>query len=338
MPGNFIVTLIDRNNKSSGKIMANILKYGDTVKILNSYRNWDGGYLSVYGTSGISDGKYAVITTPHAGSFWRIESGTGKPIGNEVINNDVILLHNLYQCNGGYLGYYESSSQQVPEGEIYPIHTSDINIRPATLEWIIYSDMPSIDGKIKEDESITLYNRWGTKGFLDTSGWVELPDTLFHVYTSANNFRKPYTGLWKMTQVKDPCFTPTPKPSNCGGECGTIDGKYCFQLPKSIRFGLTAYVNTNSQHTVNVYTDGILVGTLTGPATDNVIGPKTYTSGTGNICIEIIEDGKPCKLRYAYNTLDGKPGTITIGAENGEHGENYNDCVVILSWPLEILT
>ncbi|MCE1782487.1 hypothetical protein LWT85_27310, partial [Enterobacter hormaechei] len=93
----------------------------------------------------------------------RIESGTGKPIGSEVINNDTILLHNLYQCDGGYLAHYALSSQQVPEGEIYPIHTSDKNIRPETLEWIIYSDMPSIDGKIKEDESITLYNRWGTR-------------------------------------------------------------------------------------------------------------------------------------------------------------------------------
>ncbi|MEK9494905.1 fucose-binding lectin II, partial [Photorhabdus sp. P32] len=31
--------------------------------------------------------------------------------------------------------------------------------------------------------------------------------------------------------------------------------------------------------------------------------------------------------------LDGKPGTATIGAENGTKN-NYNDCVVVLNWPL----
>ncbi|MEK9494985.1 fucose-binding lectin II, partial [Photorhabdus sp. P32] len=42
---------------------------------------------------------------------------------------------------------------------------------------------------------------------------------------------------------------------------------------------------------------------------------------------------KPCKLRYFDNTLDGKPGSVIIGAENGTAG-NYNDSVVVLNWPL----
>ncbi|WP_240002605.1 fucose-binding lectin II, partial [Photorhabdus sp. S15-56] len=41
----------------------------------------------------------------------------------------------------------------------------------------------------------------------------------------------------------------------------------------------------------------------------------------------------PSKLRYFDNTLDGKPGTAIIGAENGTNN-NYNDCVVILNWTL----
>ncbi|EYU13405.1 fucose-binding lectin II [Photorhabdus aegyptia] len=122
---------------------------------------------------------------------------------------------------------------------------------------------------------------------------------------------------------------------SCGGTCGTNDtGKHCFQLPQSIRFGLTAYSNTDiHRQTVKVYIDNLLVDTLTGKGTDNLMATKAYTSGTGKICIEIEGDGKPCKLRYAYNTLDEKPGTATIGAENGTKN-NYNDCVVILNWPL----
>ncbi|MCC8466609.1 fucose-binding lectin II, partial [Photorhabdus bodei] len=122
---------------------------------------------------------------------------------------------------------------------------------------------------------------------------------------------------------------------SCGGTCGTNDtGKHCFQLPQSIRFGLTAYSNTDiHRQTVKVYIDNLLVDTLTGKGTDNLMATKAYTSGTGKVCIEIEGDGKPCKLRYAYNTLDGKPGTVTIGAEN-DAKNNYNDCVVILNWPL----
>ncbi|MCT8346232.1 fucose-binding lectin II [Photorhabdus temperata] len=51
------------------------------------------------------------------------------------------------------------------------------------------------------------------------------------------------------------------------------------------------------------------------------------------MCIEITGDGKPCKLRYAYNPLDEKPGTTIIGASNGTHN-NYDDSVVVLNWPL----
>ncbi|ETS32299.1 Fucose-binding lectin II (PA-IIL) [Photorhabdus khanii NC19] len=132
-----------------------------------------------------------------------------------------------------------------------------------------------------------------------------------------------------MEKVNDPCAPD--KPSNCGGECGTNDtGKYCFQLPQSIRFDLTAYDNTGThQQTVKVYIGNLLVDRLTRRGTDNVIGVKTYTK----VCIEIVGDGKPCKLRYAYSPLDEKPGTVIIGAENGINN-NYNNSMVVLNWPL----
>ncbi|TDB45722.1 fucose-binding lectin II [Photorhabdus khanii] len=119
------------------------------------------------------------------------------------------------------------------------------------------------------------------------------------------------------------------------GVCGTNDtGKHCFELPHSIRFGLTAYANTSThQQTIKVYIDNLLVDTLTRRGTDNVIGVKTYTSGTGKVCIEIVGDDKPCKLRYFDNTLEGKPGAVIIGAENGNRN-NYNDSIVVLNWPL----
>ncbi len=122
----------------------------------------------------------------------------------------------------------------------------------------------------------------------------------------------------------------------CNGTCGTNDtGKYCLQLPHSIRFGLIAYTNTNIPQTVKVYIDDLLVDTLTSTSKgqNNLMATKAYTSGTGKICIEIEADGKPCKLRYFDNIFDGKPGTAIISAENGTNS-HYNDSVVFLNWPL----
>ncbi|NRN28958.1 fucose-binding lectin II [Photorhabdus heterorhabditis] len=120
---------------------------------------------------------------------------------------------------------------------------------------------------------------------------------------------------------------------NCGGKCGTSDtGKYCFQLPQSTKFRLTAYTNTDvHRQTVKVYIDDLLVDTLTGKGIDNLIATKTHPSGTGKICIEIAGNDKPSKLRYFDNTLEGKPGTIIIGAENGTTNK-YKDSVIILNW------
>ncbi|WP_323835821.1 fucose-binding lectin II [Photorhabdus africana] len=317
--------------------MDNIIRYGDTVKMLNSYKNWEGGYLSVYGEDKRAGAKYGVLTIEPAfsnlGGIWRIESGIGKSVGSEIINNDIILLHNLYKCDGGYLTCYGEAGDTAPP-ELYQVNTSDINLYPkTTMLWYINQQNISRDGRITEEGIFALFNRYNQRGFLDTHGDATFPNTKYQVFSSKTTTRLPGTGLWRMEKVNDPC-APN-KPSNCGGECGTNDtGKYCFQLPQSIRFGLTAYVNTNiHQQIIKVYIDDLLVDTLTKTGTDNVVGVKTYTSGTGKICIEIIGDGKPCKLRYSYNTLEGKPGSMIIGAENGTNN-NYNDSVVVLNWPL----
>ncbi|MFD0707141.1 fucose-binding lectin II [Photorhabdus akhurstii] len=313
--------------------MDNIIRYGDTVKMLNSYQNWDGGYLCVYGIDDRPGAKYNVVTAipSYANSvgIWRIESGTGKSIGSEIINNDIILLRNLYLCDGGYLTCYGLAGNEAPT-EIYRVNASDINIHPkVTMLWSINQQAVSPDGKITEEGIFALFNQYDKRGFLDTYGQAPFPDSKYQVFTSGSTPRLPDTGLWRMEKINDPC-APN-KPSNCGGECGTSDsGKYCFQLPQSIRFGLIAYTNTTAhKQTVKVYIDDLLVDTFTGKGTDT----KAYTSGTGKVCIEIIGDGKPCKLRYSYNTLEGKPGTVTIGAEN-DSNNNYNDSVVVLNWPL----
>nr|WP_238399279.1 hypothetical protein [Photorhabdus bodei] len=192
-------------------MMDNVLKYGDTVTILNSYKNWSGGYLSVFGNGNKPGTKYGVVTVDASlaiyGGAWRIESATGKSVGSEIINNDIILLHNLYYCDGGYLRYYDVVDQNEQLTEIHQVYTSDIRKR-ATLEWAIYCETTPPNENIREGDSISLYNRWGNKGFLDTHNHAGDTGSLYQVFMSNNAARKSHTGLWKMAKVNDPCPPP----------------------------------------------------------------------------------------------------------------------------------
>ncbi|NHB94127.1 hypothetical protein [Photorhabdus cinerea] len=191
--------------------MDNILKYGDTVTILNSYKNWSGGYLSVFGNGNKPGTKYSVVTVDSSlaihGGIWRIESATEKLVGSEVINNDIILLYNLYYCDGGYLRYYDVVDQYEQSKEIHHVYTSDIR-KKSTLEWVIYCETTPLNGNIREGEGISLYNRWGNKGFLDTHNHAGGSGSLYQVFMSNNTARKSQTGLWKMARVSNPCPPP----------------------------------------------------------------------------------------------------------------------------------
>ncbi|CAQ85935.1 MULTISPECIES: hypothetical protein [Photorhabdus] len=191
--------------------MDNELKYGDTVTILNSYKNWSGGYLSVFGNGNKPGTKYAVVTIDSSlaihGGIWRIESAMEKPIGSKIINNDIILLYNLYYCDGGYLRYYDVVDQYEQSEEIHQVYTSDI-CKKSTLEWIIYCETTPSDGNIRAGENVSLYNRWGNKGFLDTHNHAGDTGSLYQVFMSNNTTRKSQTGLWKMTKVNNPCSLP----------------------------------------------------------------------------------------------------------------------------------
>ncbi|WP_370576193.1 fucose-binding lectin II [Serratia sp. PAMC26656] len=171
------------------------------------------------------------------------------------------------------------------------------------------------------------------------------------MFTSEDDRRKDTTGLWQIKCTQNPCQTVSPQPDpyhkddgnyGCKGSCGENDsGKQCFKLPPNTAFGLTAYANTDAhKQTVKLYIDDNLVDTYNGKGLNNTPmnnsdgkNTKVYHSGTGNVCVQIEGDGKPCKLRYSDNTLDGKPGFITIGAESGTDND-YNDSVVVLNWPL----
>ncbi|WP_243465089.1 hypothetical protein [Photorhabdus temperata] len=134
------------------------------MTILNSYKNWSGGYLSVFGNGNKPGTKYAVVTVDASlaiyGGAWRIESATEKSAGSEIMNNDIILLHNLYYCDGGYLRYYNVVDQYEQSTEVHQVYTSDIRKR-ASLEWVIYCETTLPNGNIREGDSLSLYNAIG---------------------------------------------------------------------------------------------------------------------------------------------------------------------------------
>lgn len=341
-----------------------VIKYGDAISLQNHCQNWSGGYLATSNPDKTPGSRFntVTVTTPSlrgekvlksAVGFWRVLSCEGKSAGTEVKNNDIVVLKGLNECDGGLLAVYGDVNQCETPHVYYRANTSNLDPSAApALRWKIVMQTASQDGKIRESDPIFLINQYtpGTS-FLDTAYNAHYDGELYLVYTSIEESRKYNTGLWRMNHVTDPCLVPSPQPDpchkddpNCGckGSCGEDNsGKHCFKLPPNTTFGLTAYANTDAhKQTVKLYIDDNLVDTYNGKGLNNTPmnnsdgkNTKVYHSGAGNVCVQVEGDGKPCKLRYSDNTLDGKPGFATIGAESGSD-DDYNDSVVVLNWPL----
>ncbi|MBQ0710683.1 MULTISPECIES: fucose-binding lectin II [unclassified Ochrobactrum] len=119
-------------------------------------------------------------------------------------------------------------------------------------------------------------------------------------------------------------------------QCGDADnGQYSFQISPNTKFGLTAYANSDRQHTVSVYIDNQLVDAFSGKGESNtVIGIRTYSSGTGNICVRIEKEGaEPGKVNFCHNRLDSITRSITI-ATTSDTDDSPRDCTVIINTPL----
>ncbi|PFH11149.1 hypothetical protein BCF11_3591 [Collimonas sp. PA-H2] len=192
--------------------MADVLRYGDKVHLLNGYANWDGGYLDSYGHADLPGAKYGVLTSvsPNRGEgtgTWRIDSAEGKAAGSEVLSCDSIYLFNLYLGDGGYLGTYGHAATP----EQYGVVTANKADRPDdVLTWRVFADSTdSYDGKIRVGDVVHFLNDYNRThgGFLDTCNNAGKPDTKYGVFTSRllnrglSSGPTAATGAWKFSKA-----------------------------------------------------------------------------------------------------------------------------------------
>ena len=192
--------------------MAQILKCGDTVNLLNGYAEWNGGYLDSYGLAQ-AGARFGVVTAdtpnrhPETGK-WVIESGSGKVAGAEVISGDSILLKNLFE-NGTYLFVHEDA----PAPSKFKVKTvlphapgTPADELASTIKWRIFAETSSpSDGKVREGDVVKLLNGYvwdnttDNGGFMEVNGPAGVQGLKYHVSTTYyTNKADANTALWKL--------------------------------------------------------------------------------------------------------------------------------------------
>ena len=212
--------------------MSNTIKYGDAIALQNNAPNWSwaGGFLATSTPDATPYSKFHTITVDSptlrgekvlksAVGMWRVLSGQGKPLGTEIQNNDIILLKGLNECDGGLLAVYGDVNLA---GVLYRVNTSLLDpAKSPALNWKIILKTNSPDGKIRENDPVSLINQYqpGTS-FLSTAYEDHNPNEKYFVYTSVDASRKENTGYWRFSLVaQDPCPDDVKNPTiTVGGD------------------------------------------------------------------------------------------------------------------------
>ena len=212
--------------------MSNTIKYGDAIALQNNAPNWSwaGGFLATSTPDATPYSKFHTITVDSptlrgekvlksAVGMWHVLSGQGKPLGTEIQNNDIILLKGLNECDGGLLAVYGDVNLA---GVLYRVNTSLLDpAKSPALNWKIILKTNSPDGKIRENDPVSLINQYqpGTS-FLSTAYEDHNPNEKYFVYTSVDASRKENTGYWRFSLVaQDPCPDDVKNPTiTVGGD------------------------------------------------------------------------------------------------------------------------
>jgi hypothetical protein len=198
---------------------ADVLKYGDKVRLLNGYADWNGGYLVVHDRSKEVGAKHGVVTadTPElAGPIdtWLIRSATGKADGSRVRSGDVIRLFNLYGDNPAYndtngAGYLDTNGGAATP-ELYNVSSADMTSRGfdktghKTLDWVVL--FGAVGTQINIGDPINLRNEFNNSqgGYLDTCWRFDGRKFKgYSVYTNSSPNRAGVgTGSWKFLRAR----------------------------------------------------------------------------------------------------------------------------------------
>ncbi|WP_124965981.1 hypothetical protein [Trabulsiella odontotermitis] len=331
--------------------MTDKLRYGDTVKLPNSYNGWNSGNLSTFQpNNGL---KYDVCTrcgVRYSEDIWRIESGAGNNFGSEIKNGDIVLLRNLWQCDGGYLQCRGNASQN----ELYQVSTGVLAgppFQPQQL-WQINKEAATSGDIIINGDTVSFRNQYGALSFLETFNAYPKENvahantgTLYDVYTS--DVSKSDTGLWKIDKTEDPCPQQYPDrrdhpnddhrdDSNAGA--GDTHPRSIPGLPADTRFTVILVNNENWVRTARLVVDG-KDEQISVPA--HQVSSGTFTTSTGNVTLAMVDSQSgPMKTPLAISAIPlGEHGqTIRFGAEKmlDEKMTGYMDIFVHIDWATDI--
>ncbi|KXF75849.1 hypothetical protein ATN84_17995 [Paramesorhizobium deserti] len=197
--GSFNITV----TREIAEPVADTLKYGDKVHLLNGYTNWTGGYLDVYGTADTAGAKYNVITATvsdrDSGSgTWLVESASGVADGTDVRSGDLIQLRNLYGNDGGYLDINGSASSP----ELYNVYTAEKSEQSEnTLNWVVFSGVSGSNVNIGSVVHLLSQYTNGNGGFLDVCWGFAGANAKYGVYTTESQDRDEGSGSWKFLRA-----------------------------------------------------------------------------------------------------------------------------------------
>ena len=186
------------------------LIYGNTYNIQNGWNKNAGGYLDVKG-EGCQDNFKCVSTSKQSNrarnsGAWTILSADGsKKAGEAVSSGDMVMLQNLNNGDGGYLGTRGYGKDFKNPGFLC-VSTYKAKDAAGSTTWKI--EGPATDaGHLKLNGAFTLQGQWNNAGggYLDTRGYAkdygDTKDALLCVSTSQEKNRAENSGRWKFVDA-----------------------------------------------------------------------------------------------------------------------------------------
>lgn len=329
--------------------MAEFLKYGEDIHLLNGYSNWSGKYLSVIGMDVPTEIKNDHLWTEIADFgknaqtdyVWVLKpaAGSTKKDGDVVESSDHIYIQ--VKDDAGELRYLAGTPSST-------YVTADKNIQnlDSIARWqvtastqagskidangnIISLDLKGLDPAEKRIAygdylSFSVPNSSDShSAFVLNVAMDPQPDPFKFITSFLLNSKPGATtrSLWQAVAIEVP-------PVN--------DGNGEFHLPANIEFGVTVLVNSAGQESVEVFIDDSKspAASFSGTGTQDVnLGTKVINSGKGKVKVAIKCNGKPSAISSNNFSLLDKVYFGIVVSEGGTDGD-YNDAIVILNWPI----
>ena len=317
-------------------ILGNALKYGNTVAFCNGQDNFSGYFLSLI-WKGIqnpekADKLWTEVAQPgknFASDYvWKIvpAAGSAKKIGDPVANFEEVCI--TVQDDAGATRYLAINNVD----NTY-VMASDSSVAANLRTWVISGTTAvgannQSSGDLKDALEygmfINLLNK-SQERTVNAHNEANQTDAFKHVLRTAPvGQAQDITGWWRVDQ------SVTNKGDGDGGD--PTDGTY--NLPPNIRFAVTAIANSAAEQTIQIYVDDKMVAQWRDWSTESKnTQTQVLPSGRGKVQVKVLANGKPSLIDGRHVGMAGKTNFFLVATEDGTDND-YNDCLVVINWPL----